>query len=132
MNLGDWIKRSHRLADQLDALEVRYSINVAIALPPTSIFDSETRAIDVTKPVRTTFQLGPNDVEPVHVHHFKIEAPNGPTSDGVCECGERRTYKNSDREDDGEAHRYESGARGRGAPCSICGRGTRDRRHRKG
>lgn len=30
-----------------------------------------------------------------HVHHWKIDIPNGPTSDGVCKgCGETRTFWN--------------------------------------
>ena len=30
-----------------------------------------------------------------HAHHFRIETPTGPTSQGVCKgCGEERTFKN--------------------------------------
>lgn len=30
-----------------------------------------------------------------HVHHWRIDIPNGPTSDGVCKgCGETRAFWN--------------------------------------
>ena len=30
-----------------------------------------------------------------HVHYWKIEPANGPTSQGTCECGESRDFRNS-------------------------------------
>lgn len=29
-----------------------------------------------------------------HAHRFQLGTPNGPTSVGVCACGETRTYTN--------------------------------------
>lgn len=29
-----------------------------------------------------------------HAHHWRIETPNGPTSPGVCACGEQREFRN--------------------------------------
>ena len=35
-------------------------------------------------------------VEPLHIHHWVIEPPDGPTSTGVCRgCGEVRSFSNS-------------------------------------
>ena len=30
-----------------------------------------------------------------HVHHWMVEPANGPTSRGVCDCGEVRDFRNS-------------------------------------
>ena len=30
-----------------------------------------------------------------HIHHWTIEAPNGPVSMGVCSCGEMKEFRNS-------------------------------------
>ena len=30
-----------------------------------------------------------------HVHHWRIDTPNGPVSEGRCRCGTRRTFRNS-------------------------------------
>ena len=33
--------------------------------------------------------------EAAHIHHWLIEAPNGPLSIGACACGETREFRNS-------------------------------------
>lgn len=33
--------------------------------------------------------------KPQHIHHWTIEAPNGPFSTGSCSCGETREFRNS-------------------------------------
>lgn len=33
--------------------------------------------------------------EASHIHHWLIEAPNGPLSIGACACGETREFRNS-------------------------------------
>ncbi len=33
--------------------------------------------------------------EAAHIHHWLIEAPNGPLSVGTCACGETREFRNS-------------------------------------
>ena len=33
--------------------------------------------------------------EAAHIHHWLIEAPNGPFSVGTCACGETREFRNS-------------------------------------
>ena len=33
---------------------------------------------------------------PVHIHYWRLESPNGPTSKGVCECGEEQLFANAD------------------------------------
>ena len=30
-----------------------------------------------------------------HIHHWTIDAPNGPMSMGVCSCGETKEFRNS-------------------------------------
>ena len=30
-----------------------------------------------------------------HIHHWTIDAPNGPMSLGVCSCGETKEFRNS-------------------------------------
>lgn len=30
-----------------------------------------------------------------HAHKHYLDTPNGPTSEGICECGDRRTMLNS-------------------------------------
>ena len=33
--------------------------------------------------------------EAQHIHHWTIEAPNGPMSMGRCSCGETKEFRNS-------------------------------------
>ena len=43
-------------------------------------------------------------------HYWLIEAPEGPTSLGVCRyCGQERTFENRFENHSGDAHGYESG-----------------------
>lgn len=37
----------------------------------------------------------PAAAEAAHIHHWLIEAPNGPLSIGACACGETREFRNS-------------------------------------
>jgi hypothetical protein len=30
-----------------------------------------------------------------HVHRFRVDPPDGPTSTGRCDCGETRDFRNS-------------------------------------
>ena len=30
-----------------------------------------------------------------HIHHWRIDSPTGPMSEGRCECGEARSFRNS-------------------------------------
>lgn len=52
-------------------------------------------------------------------HHFLIESPNGPTSDGVCKkCKEKRTFHNSLHVDGWSSDKFTS-KRPRGRPRKV-------------
>lgn len=43
-------------------------------------------------------KLGKTAGKPDHLHRWRIEEPNGKTSEGVCSCGEHKEFKNSSEE----------------------------------
>jgi hypothetical protein len=197
VNLGDWVDRCRRLAQNLDALGVRYTIGIAVDEKVIASFDSATSPIAAPPAVdgsrngpsldgeneelsegsseqpatrvvtpgapagaetsadqaedagsspapRSNNRNGTEDPTVIkeeaaggHTHHWKIDSPNGAKSVGRCWCGETKEFRNSDRDalldlaPEDRPHAYESGGRGRGALCSICGRGTRHEVHRK-
>jgi len=38
---------------------------------------------------------GPAEATSSHVHHWRIGAQAGPSSQGLCDCGDERTFANS-------------------------------------
>lgn len=128
MELGLWIERCRSLARDLDALGTRYTITVAVGDQVIAEFDSVTTpalpGVEIQHQAGSLNGASPEEPEEepggVHTHHFKIETPNGPTSEGVCECGERRAFRNSKE----AGHTFEPGERqGPGPkPCVVCGR----------
>ena len=74
-------------------------------------------------------------LDTAHVHHWRLEPPNGPTSVGHCACGESRVFANT--EGDGKVSRRDwnsitAGKKGRKGDsdadrliCYCCGKAVR-------
>lgn len=46
-----------------------------------------------------------------HVHRWRIATPNGPQSEGTCECGSTRQFWNAQEEDQASTWAYQRRAK---------------------
>jgi len=146
--LVDWLERIQRLAHEFDGLGVPYSIEVRAngellathqSTGPLPGLPDESWGVPASDHENGSSSSGPGEgaeEKPSHVHHYNLEPPDGPTSEGVCRCGDRRTFRNSKDEEakaaksgNAEKHRYVGGT-GSSSGCSCCGKHRAAREHR--
>lgn len=148
----EWLGRVGRLAYELQGVGAKYRIAISVAGVDVAEYEGPSPPVDeIARPLPPTngderkhIHIYPADGEPcrcgdVHTHQWKIETPNGPTSQGHCDgCGETRVFRNSDaaaleaKPLAERPHRFESGAMGpKGRRlCSVCGNGPPAVQHR--
>ena len=84
MNLRFWLRQQGLTVRELaDQLEVR----------PKTVEDWVYRGV---LPMAQNLEGLNNFISATCAHHWVIDRPNGPTSEGVCQrCGEKREFSNS-------------------------------------
>ena len=84
MNLRLWLSEQ--------GLSVR-ELAVQLEVPPKTVEDWVYRGV---VPKAQNLEGLSNFISAACAHHWVIDRPNGPMSDGVCQrCGERRRFANS-------------------------------------
>ncbi len=63
-----------------------------------------------------------NAQAPPHVHHWRLEPPNGPTAMGRCACGAARSFRNS-------FYAHSPVFNSAGPRCPGCGRHRKSKAH---